>query len=437
MPAWKRAFREAAELADARQLPNQLGRAAFGYGGRILWEVSRDDEQLISLIERALEVLGDEESALRVWLLARLACGPLRNATYPPELKRARSEEAVAIARRLGDPATLAYALSGYTQAHLSPDRYAAILPAAEECVEVALEAGDRERAVEGYEQLFLQLLGLGDAEGARASLNEMIRLAHELRQPPQLWLIAVEQTLLALLEGRFGDAERLLEETLELGRAAPPWNAEMSYRLQVYLLRRAQGRLDELGETLEADVRELRFRTYPIVDCVLARLYDELGREDEARAIFDTLAGDDFAQIPFDEEWLVSLGLLAEVAHSFGDRPRAEVLYALLSPYASQVAVAYPEVSTGSVSRYLGLLASTLARWEDAERHFEEALSMNDRIGARPWLAQTQEDCARMLLTRDRGRDRERASELLGRALDSYEELGMESYASRITALP
>ena len=55
--------------------------------------------------------------------------------TYPPELKLARSEEAVAIARRLGDPATLAYALAGYTQAHLSPDRYTAILPAAEECV--------------------------------------------------------------------------------------------------------------------------------------------------------------------------------------------------------------------------------------------------------------------------------------------------------------
>src|SRR6266516_3888984 len=167
MPAWKRAFREAAELADARQLPRHLGRAAFGYGGRILWAVSRDDQLLISLIERALDALGDEESALRVGLLARLAGGPLRDATYPPELKRARSEEAVAIARRLGDPATLAYALAGYTQAHLSPDRYTAILPAAEECVAAALEAGDKERALEGYEQLFLHLLGLSASAGS------------------------------------------------------------------------------------------------------------------------------------------------------------------------------------------------------------------------------------------------------------------------------
>ncbi|TML33781.1 MAG: hypothetical protein E6G24_06660 [Actinobacteria bacterium] len=436
MPAWKRAFREAAELADARQLPNHLGRAAFGYGGRILWAVSRDDQLLISLIERALDALGDEESALRVGLLARLAGGPLRDATHPPELKRARSEEAVAIARRIGDPATLAYALAGYTQAHLSPDRYTAILPAAEECVAVALEAGDKERALEGYEQLFLHLLGLGDGEGARANLREMAQLAQELRQPPQHWLVAVNQTLLALLEGRFDDAEGLLGETLKLGRAAPRWNAVMSYGLQLYLLRRGQGRLNELAETLEADLRELTFRTYPIVDCVLTRLYDEVGREDEARTLFDRLATDDFAQIPFDEEWLVSLGLLTEVAHSLGDRRRAGVLLDRLSPYADQVAVAYPEISMGSVSRYLGLLATTLSRWEVAERHFEDALAMNERIGTRPWLAHTQEDYGRMLLERGRERDRARASELLDLALRSYEALGMESSASRISAL-
>ncbi len=209
-----------------------------------------------------------------------------------------------------------------------------------------------------------------------------------------------------------------------------------MSYGLQLYLLRRGQGRLNELAETLEADLRELTFRTYPIVDCVLTRLYDEVGREDEARTLFDRLATDDFAQIPFDEEWLVSLGLLTEVAHSLGDRRRAGVLLDRLSPYADQVAVAYPEISMGSVSRYLGLLATTLSRWEVAERHFEDALAMNERIGARPWLAHTQEDYGRMLLERGRECDRERASELLDLALRFYDALGMESSAARISAL-
>jgi tetratricopeptide (TPR) repeat protein len=221
-----------------------------------------------------------------------------------------------------------------------------------------------------------------------------------------------------------------LLDESEELGNAAPRWNAEMSRRLQLYLLRRSQGRLEELAETQEAAPEAFAFRTYPIVDCVLARFYDELGRVDDSGRIFSNLAKDDFAQIPFDEEWLVSLGLLAEVAYSRGDGSRAEALYDQLAPYSSQVAVAYPEISIGSVARYLGLLASTLARWEDAERHFEEAIATNERIGARPWLAHTQEDYARMLLGRGQSSDQERAAELLEQALESYRALGMRSAA-------
>jgi DNA-binding SARP family transcriptional activator len=429
--AAKRSFRDAAELADAHGLPEQLGRAAVGYGGRIIWAVSRDDDQLLSLIERALEALGDEAPELRVELLARLAAGPLRDASFPPELQQARGEEAVAIARRLGDPKLLAHALAGYTQSHLAPDLYVDLLPASEEWLAVALAAGDKERAVEAHEQLFLQLLGLGDGDRARASLREMRRIAAELRQPAQLWVVTVHETLLALLEGRFADAQRLLDQSEELGQAAPRWNAEMSRRLQLYLLRRGQGRLDELAVTQEAAPEALTFRTYPIADCVRARLYDELGRKDDSARIFSNLAKDDFAQIPFDEEWLVGMGLLAEVAHSRRDRPRAQVLLDQLAPYSSQVAVAYPEISIGSVARYLGLLASMLARWEDAERYFEDALGMNERIGARPWLAHTQEDYARTLLARGRSGDEERAAELLEQAHASYRELGMTSYAA------
>jgi hypothetical protein len=119
------------------------------------------------------------------------------------------------------------------------------------------------------------------------------------------------------------------------------------------------------------------------------------------------------------------------------GDGDRAKRLHSNegLAPYASQVAVAYPEISIGSVARYLGLLASTLARWEDAEHHFEDAIATNERIGARPWLAHTQEDYARMLLDHGRPSDQERAAELLEQALDSYRELGMRSYAEASAA--
>ena len=61
--------------------------------------------------------------------------------------------------------------------------------------------------------------------------------------------------------------------------------------------------------------------------------------------------------------------------------------------------------------ARYIGLLAATSARPDDAEHHFERALDLNGRIGARPWLAHTQRDYARMLSTRDRPGDTEQHS--------------------------
>jgi hypothetical protein len=145
-PASKQAFREAAELAEDRGLAEQLARAALGYGGRMLWDVSRDDRYLAPLLERALAALGDEDSTLRVRLLARFAGGPLRDASFPPERRAALSREALETARRIGDRATLAYALDGYIAATHSPEHTPEQVELTTELVQLAIEAGDLER---------------------------------------------------------------------------------------------------------------------------------------------------------------------------------------------------------------------------------------------------------------------------------------------------
>ena len=58
----------------------------------------------------------------------------------------------------------------------------------------------------------------------------------------------------------------------------------------------------------------------------------------------------------------------------------------------------------------------------------------MNARMGARPWLAHTQHDYARMLLARDQPGDAERALELLAEAVSTYHSLGMDSWAAAAT---
>jgi hypothetical protein len=74
-------------------------------------------------------------------------------------------------------------------------------------------------------------------------------------------------------------------------------------------------------------------------------------------------------------------------------------VLYELLLPFTDRVALSPPEISIGAVARYAGLLAATIGRPADARRHFADAIEINGRIGARPWLARAQDDLEAVLV--------------------------------------
>jgi DNA-binding SARP family transcriptional activator/tetratricopeptide (TPR) repeat protein len=428
-PASKRTFREAADLAEREKRSDYLAQAALGYGGRIVWEVSRDDDFLIPLLERALAALGEGDSTPTVRLMARLAGGPLRNATFPPERRRQLAEKALAMARRVGDPGALAWALTGYISAHHSPDFTYEQVELSTEVIAIATASGDLERASEAYDNRGWALLELGDERGAQEDLAATARLAEELRQPSQDWFVSQARAHHALLEGRLADAETLIAESLALGQRAQRWNAVQSFRLQSYLLRRFQGRLAETEELVRRSVDE--YPTYRIWRCVQAQSSAELGKHTEGRAMLESLAQTQFADLPFDEMWMVSIGFLAEAAASIDHAPTASILYDLLLPYEDRVAVATPEISTGSVARYLGLLAGTERRWAEAERHFERAIAVNRRIGAHPWLAYTQRDFANMLRLRANTHDAARASSLFHEAIANCRELGMERHAA------
>ena len=422
----KRTLLEAAVLAERNGLAEHLGRAALGYGGRLSWETSKGDETWAPLVRRALAVLRGADSALRVWLLARLA--GLREAGFVQSEKAALGREAVEIARRLGDPGTLARALAGFIPASESPDNVRELLALSIEFVDLAHEAGDKERELEAHEHCLCRYLELGDADAGRRELEAMRRLATELRQPAQQWLVAVSDSRQALLEGRLAEAEALMSDALRHGERAHAEIATNTFRQQLYLLRREQGRLQEVEELVRDSVVE-----YPanlVWRCVLAQATAELGLEDESRETLEALASNRFADLPFQESWLTSMSLLAEAAGILGDRSAAALLYEILLPYADRVAVSTPEISTGAVARYLGLLAATIGRAEDAERRFVQAMDLNERIGARSWLAHTQADYGRFALAHG-------AAALAGRLLDAadvtYRELGMRAHAAAL----
>ena len=385
-PASQEAYLAAAALAERHAMSDRLARAAIGYGGRFLWEVARGDEHVVPLLERAIAALGDDDPGLRVRLLVRLAGGPLRDASFPPGRKAAMSAEALAIARRTGDPATIAYALHGYILGHHSPEHTRAQRGLATEMIALARSAGDKEREYEGFEERLDALIELGDMPALAADLESMTQLASELRQPAHTWLVTVYRALLALLRGELEDAEELVETARSQGERAQRWSAEVTYRLQLYVLRREQGRLAEIADLIRG--APAVYPTYPIFACVAAHLEGELGNLEAAAAALDALAAGGFAQLPFDEEWLVSMCLLAETSMRVGDAKRASAIERSLRPYTDHVAVSYPEIAIGCAGRYAGLAAMTAGRHDEAETHLRKALVLDQRIGARPSVA-------------------------------------------------
>ena len=422
----KQAAAEAAAIARRLGLSRALARAAADYGGRIVWARAADDDRLVPLLEEGLAVLGEDDVELRVRLLARLS-GALRDEPAR-DRREALSREAVDLARRTGNLAGLAHALDGRLYAIIAPDTISDCLGLGVELSAVAARIGDPERLVQGHMHQFIAHVTLGDVGEAIADLAVVARLSDELRQPVQLWQVRGAEAMLALAAGRLSDGEQLLEAAFELGRHALP-AAVPHHAFQRYTLCDFRGGIGEIEQAMQAVADDHPAR--PVFRCAVAHIHARLGRSAEARQELDDLARDGFSAVPFDMEWLLATSLLAETAALLGDQEAADALYPMLLPYGALNAVDTAEAMRGSVARYLGLLATTIGRWDAAVRHFEDALASNERMGALPWLAHTQADYARMLLSRGSAGDRQQAERLLGAAASTFRRLGMETRAS------
>jgi DNA-binding SARP family transcriptional activator len=417
----KQTFFAAADVARRRGLPHELARAAAGYAGRTTWVRAGGDDRLVPLLEEGLGAVGDDVE-LRATLLGRLA-GALRD---DPSRERADalSREAVELARGTENPAALAHALDGRAYAILAPDTMAEIFALGSELRDVAARSGDGERMIGGHMLRVMAQVQQGNIRGAEADVDAATRIAEQLRQPDRLWEVWTARAMLALAAGRLGEAEALAERAFTHGQRALPVAAIPVERLQRYTRCELRGGLDALAPAIQALVAEHPSR--PVFRCVLAHLYARIGRTADAQALLGDLGQDDFSAIPFEQEWLYGMCVLAETAAMLADTDRAAALYRRLVPFAACNAMDLPEGMRGSVSRYLGLLAWAISRLDDAARHFEDALEMNERMGAQPWLAYTRADYARMLEACGGDGDRQRARALSAAALAAYRELGM-----------
>jgi signal transduction histidine kinase/tetratricopeptide (TPR) repeat protein len=453
-PRARETFTQAASIARRLHDPNRLAAAAVGYGeGLGAYEFAEGaDDVLVGLLEEALAALdswrrrpvrrryrraGDSPrgttARLRVKVLARLAV----ELYYTDQVERraALGQEAVELAQTLGDPAAQLIALYGRFRSVLGPDALDERLAAAEEIVRLGEEIGDRETASRGRHLRLVTLLERGDRAAVDEGIETWARHAEELRQPLFRWQVLSFKTMVALLEGRFADGEGFMKEALKTSGHGPGQAAQIRFGAQRFLHHWGRGRLEEM----EAQAREMadRYPWLPGWRTGLAVIYAELDRPVEARAYFEDLAAADFADMPRDGNWLGSIAMASLACAYLRDFRRAALLYDLLEPYEQRCIVVHAGgFSLGSAATFLGILAGTLGRFEEAARLFETAMAANEALGARPMTVMTLIQHAAMLTSRNGPGDASTVIGLLERALDMAQEMDMRRAATVIDDL-
>jgi DNA-binding CsgD family transcriptional regulator len=426
------AFQQAAGIARRLEAPEELAHAAIGFEDAS-WRPGKFGGPAVRLLEEALSVLAPEDSILRVNVLAALTRGLYFSGL--PDRASAAGQQAVEMARRIGHTATLVHTLTITTLPHRRPETLEQRLTLAAEGLKLAEQTGDQEMIVEIYAWHLFDLLEVGDVQGVKQGLRTFQRHVEAARQPFQLYVALSYPTSLAVAEGRFDEAEQLAKQALAMGQRLKGQDSSGVFGMKMFTIRKEQGRLQEVAPALKMFIQQ--HSASGAWRPGLALLYSELGMEAEARAEFETLAANSFAAIPQDALQVVCLVYLAEVCAFLGDTCRAETLYRLLLPWSGYNAVVGGGVAyCGAAARYLGMLAALMSRWPEAERHFQQALEMDARMGARTWLAHSQHEYAKMLLARGSSGDLEKAEALLEQALNAARELGMRALEARVAAL-
>jgi DNA-binding CsgD family transcriptional regulator len=209
--------------------------------------------------------------------------------------------------------------------------------------------------------------------------------------------------------DGRFVDAEGHIEFALS------SWPRGGIATGLLFALRREQERVHEVIDALDWVVEQLPGALMWESLRVLARL--EVGRVDEARSLFNAIPQWDVPTVT--SHWTLRLcALYAEFCDAFGETDLAAIVYERLHPYAHHhVFASNSDYACGSASHYLGILATTLGRWDAAERHFADALDASERWGYPLHAAYSRYAWGELLARRGGTADRERIAALLSDA--------------------
>ncbi len=426
----RRAFVVASELTDE---PALVARAALGYAdpGTDLGIAYRtDDPTTVAVLERALAAQPTHDALGTVLLEARLAA--VLYFSDDPIRARQLATSAVARAERLGDARALGVA-SALThdafvvgQAPLDEQ-----LQGSQRLVELARQTGSAAAMLAAHRARVFDLLAAGDIAAVDAEVVAFRRIAEPLRVPGYVWWPSLWSAMRALLEGRHEVAEERAMEAFALGEGPFLSLAFGNLSFLLFFLRREQGRFAEM----EAATRDYvaSHADIPAIRVALIFLLAEIGRTDEAAEMLTGIDDPALARL-HDRNWPASWFQLARAASLVGDRRVAALLLEdRHRPTERCVMVSIATACLGSTDLAEAWLRHALGDVDAADGRYASAATVNARIGARSWLAQTRVDHARLLLERDSVGDRDAARRLTDLAAEAAGDIGLGSVAEAI----
>jgi DNA-binding CsgD family transcriptional regulator len=417
------AFDETARLAREFDDPELLARAAIATE-EACWRPGLHDAASVRMLREAAEALGAGDSELRTRVLGGLARSLFLHGR-PVEAGRA-AEESIAMARRRGDRRSLARTLAGaWSRGNSPPSEINAMLL---EALQISEELGDADLRTEVLGWLVPSYVALCDHFRARQALAELAQAVRIQNEPFHRHVVEHYVSALALCDGDLAEADAAANRSFKWSRLLTGSDASGGHGIQMFNIRREQGRLTELAPV----VRLLAEKTEGAWRPGLAALLAELDMTREAR---HELSRTVLAELDRERRshWGAALTYLTDATAVLGDASAAERLYPeLVKREGTNAMVGHLVACFGATDRYLGMLAAVLGEWELAERHFEAAVALNQQLGARTWLAHTLAEHGRMLLRRGRARDRDAADASFAQALRLARQHGLVRVVAR-----
>lgn len=373
---------EVAELARRLGSTRLLAQAAVGLATGRFGVTPDDDEEL--LLREALQALPPEEAELRIPLTTRLV--QWLGMVSDDEFLLGITADSLRTARSTGNDELLLEALGGRAWVLNRPEHAEERLRIADELEQLARETSDPRPLLAAHAQRVLAAFALGDPK-VRHHVAQHNEQAMAIRTVwPLQWKTCLE-TFILILDDRLDEAEA------NVG-TLPDWDDQVLVRsttelMQLVHVRRAQGRLPEIIDPLRPIVEGIPLKAG--FQATLAMALAEAGRSEEAAHLVELAAGKGLRGVPRNRMWSQTVAGLAVAAAKTGHRRIARDLYSELSPYRGRHIAAGWEYH-GAADDFLGHLALSLGRPEDAKAHLRDALVQYERLGALPWARRVRD---------------------------------------------